>query len=152
MKHFHWLHSPLTGTAGVLAALGLLAIPLRHLTGAAPARLHRVVPAQAATGAAIPAVLRVKLLAPARHVRIKSEAGTVVLDLANMAAGESEYDARLPLRDGTIDLWIEADFGDSPSDTALFLTIMPDAYDGQTRYVIGCGTLEESLHFDWHAH
>ena len=152
MKLFHWLHSPLTGTAGVLAALGLLALPLRHLTSAPPAQPRRVAPAVPAAGAAIPAVLRLKLLAPARSVRLTSEAGKVVLDLTNVTAGESEHDALLPLHDGMIDLWLKSDLSDSPADTALFLTIMPDAYEGQTRYVIGSGTLDETLHYDWHAH
>ncbi|MEI6676757.1 MAG: hypothetical protein WCO57_16420 [Verrucomicrobiota bacterium] len=149
---FKSLHSPLVGTAGVLAALGLLAIPLRHLTSAAPARPNpAAIPHPTAT-ATTPAVLRLKLLTPARSIRVHTGNGEILLDLTNVPAGESEHDASLPLHGGILDLLLESDFGDSPSDTAIFLTVMPDACEEQTRYVIGRGKLAEPLRYDWHPH
>lgn len=148
-----FFHSPLTGTAAVLATLGMLAIPLRHLTSAAPlphaAPVHATTPAATAT---TPAVLRLKLLTSARSIRVSTDTGAIVLDLTNIAAGESEHDAALPLRDGELELLLEADLGDSPSDTAVFLTVMPDARVAQTRYAIGSGTLSDPLRYDWHDH
>ncbi|MCX6877167.1 MAG: hypothetical protein NTW21_25660 [Verrucomicrobia bacterium] len=140
------LHSPLTGTAGVLAALGLLAIPLRHLTTTSPVRLAAACPT---ADAATPAVLRLKLLTPARSIRVTAGDGGTLLDLTNVAAGESEHDTAITLRRGVLDLLLAADLGDSPSDTALFLTVMPDAREAQTRYAIGSGTRLEPLRYEW---
>ncbi|MEI6653484.1 MAG: hypothetical protein WCP45_01845 [Verrucomicrobiota bacterium] len=138
------------GTAGVLAALGLLAIPLRHLTSPTPARsTPATVPHPTAT---TPAVLRLKLLTPARSIRVHAGNGAILLDLTNVPAGESEHDASLPRHGRILDLLLESDFGDSPSDTAIFLTVMPDACEEQTRYVIGRGKLAEPLRYDWHPH
>ncbi len=146
---FTILRSPLAGTAGVLTALGLLAIPLHHLTSSrhAPAARPVVTPPPAA--APVPALLRLKLLTPARSIRISTEAGTRLLDLTNVAAGETELDATLPIHDDSLDLLLEADLGDNPADTAVFLTVMPDAREGQTRYTIGSGTLSQPLRFNW---
>ena len=153
MRLVNLLRSPLAATAGVLATLGMLAIPLRHLTSTTPpppaAPAHR---AAAAATATTPAVLRLKLLTPARAIRLTTEAGTVLLDLTNVAPGESEQDASLPLADDTLDLLLEADLGDSPADTAVFLTVMPDAREAQTRYTIGSGTLTAPLRYTWHDH
>ena len=149
---FNLLHSPLAATAGVLVALGLLAIPLRHLTSHRPPPAPPVTPLQPAHPDLTPALLRLKLLAPARSIRVTTETGAVLLNLSNLAAGESEHDASLPLRDGNgdLNLLLEADLGDSPTDTAVFLTVMPDARVGQTRYAIGSGSLREPLRFAWH--
>jgi hypothetical protein len=152
MNVLHWLQSPLAGTAGVLTALGLLAIPLRHLTSATPVNLPQQAASMPAVGVATPAVLRLKLLARASRIRITTADAKVLLDLSNIAAGESEHDALLPLHDGNLDLVLEADLGAGSADTAVFLTIMPDAYEGQTRYVIGSGVLDEALHYNWHDH
>ncbi len=149
---FKSLHSPLVGTVGVLAALGLLAIPLRHLTSATPAHPLPAAPSRPTAADTTPALLRLKLLTPARSIRVHTENGETLLDLTNIAAGESEHDASLPLHDANLELLLEADLGDNPSDTAVFLTIMPDAYEEQTRYVIGSGKLDEPLHYDWHNH
>jgi hypothetical protein len=43
-----------------------------------------------------------------------------------------------------------ADFGDQAAETAEFLTVMPDGYEEQTRYVTGSGLLEETLRYEWH--
>ena len=149
---FKTLHSPLVGSFGALAALGLLAIPLRHLTSATPAQPIQVGSTHPTAAPTTPAVLRLKLLTPARSIRVHTENGVTLLDLTDSPAGESEHDASLPLHDGNLDLSLEVDFGDDPSDTAVFLTVMPDAYEEQTRYVIGRGKLDEPLRYDWHPH
>jgi hypothetical protein len=153
MRLFKILNSPLAGTAGVLVALGALAIPLRQLTSAGPPPQSRVAAAQvSAANDSTPVLLRLKLLTPARSIRINTEDGKTQLDLTNLAAGESEHDVALPLADGRLDLMLEADLGDGPSDTAVFLTVMPDAREEQTRFIIGRGTLAEPLRYDWHQH
>ena len=90
MRYFQILHSPLAGTAGVLAALGLLAIPLHRLTSVGPAPPVLVAPAQTSATGATHAVLRLKLLTPARSLRVKPDTGKPLLDLTKVAAGESE--------------------------------------------------------------
>jgi len=149
---FKMLHSPLAGTAGVLAALGLLAVPLHRLTSARPTPPAPRVAAKPSADRLTPAVLRLKLLTPARSIRLRTEAGATLFDLSDVAAGESEYDASLPIRNEALELLLEADLGAGPSDTAVFLTVMPDAREGQTRYIIGNGALTQPLRFNWHAH
>lgn len=143
-----WLASPLAGTAAVLAALALLAIPLRHLTSAAnaPALPNT---AAVATPGNIPAVLRLRLLAPAKQLVLKTAAGQGLLDMREVAAGESEHDVVMPLADGGLDVLLRADFGASGPVTAVFLTVMPDGYEDQTRYAIGTGLIEQALRYDW---
>lgn len=141
------LQSPLTGTAIVVATLGLFAIPLHHLTSRPPPTPPPAATAPVATGT--PALLRLKLLAPARSIHLKSQDGATLLELADMPAGESEHDAAVALQTGHLDLLLEADLGDSSADTAIFLTVIPDFLDPQTRYLIGTGTLAEPLHYKW---
>lgn len=142
--------SPLAATALVVTALGALAIPLRHLTtsdGTPPAPASpAAVPVHSAD---TPAILRLKLLTPAKSVRVLTSYGKVLLQLDQPPAGESEHETQLPLADGKTDLTLEADLGDSAADTALFLTVIPDALDSQTRYLIGTGTLTESFTLTW---
>lgn len=149
MSASRWLATPLAGTAGVLAGLCLLAIPLRKLTSAAPDPQARPAPAVVST-AEIPAVLRVKLLAPAKRLTLKNADGTILLDEPSPPAGESEHDVALRFNDGELDIALAADFGDQAAETAVFLTVMPDGYEEQTRYVTGSGLLEETLRFEWH--
>ena len=141
------LHSPLIGTVGVLAGLGLLAIPLHRLTStpSAPALVQTAAPAASAT----PALLRLKLLAPAALIRLKTEDGTILLELTNVPAGESEHEANLPLHDDLLELTLETELNASSSNTAVFLTVMPDGHEEQTRYLIGAASVTEPLAFDW---
>jgi hypothetical protein len=147
MSAKRWLGSPLAGTAGVLAGLCLLAIPLRRLTSAPPVAPSVSIETSAAE---IPSVLRVKLLAPAKRLLVKTPDGAVLLDVAQPAAGESEHDAVLHLADGGTDLVLSADFGAMPAETAVFLTVLPDGLEEQTRCATGNGLLEETLHYEWH--
>lgn len=145
-----WLASPLVGTAGVLAGLCLLAIPLRKLTSAEPVPQVRVA-SSAASSKEIAAVLRLRLLAPAKRLTLKTADGRILLEMENPAAGESEHDAVIPFEDDKVDLTLHADFGEAAAETAVFLTVMPDGYEDQTRYAFGNGVLEDSLVFAWHA-
>lgn len=146
---FNSLHSPLAATAGVLAILGLLAIPLHHLTAQRqPPAASRDTPPPAPP-TLTPAILRLKLLTPARSIRLTTGDGASVLDLSDVPAGESEHDAALPIHNQALDLLLVADLGASPADTAVFLTVMPDAREGQTRYAIGGGLLTQPLRFNW---
>lgn len=147
MSANRWTGSPLAGTAAVLAGLCLIAIPLRQLTSAPPAMLSAPVETSATE---IPAVLRVKLLAPAQRLLVKSPDGTVLLDLQQPPAGESEHDALPRFTNGGLDLELAADFGGMAAETAVFLTVMPDGREGQTRHATGSGLLEETLHYEWH--
>jgi len=143
-----WLASPVAGTIGVLAALSLLAIPLRKVTSIEddpPARTSS--PATAARK--IHAVVRLRLLAPVERLMVQTTDGAVLLEMRDLAAGESEHDVVVPLADGGLDLTLQADFGTGGTATAVFLTLMPDGYEEQTRYAIGTGQIEESLRYEW---
>ena len=144
-----WLKSPLAGTACVLAGLGLLAIPLRKLTSAEPPPAVPATPTAAAASAQLPAVLRLRLLAPAQRVVVKTADGNILLDLRDPAAGVSEHDAVIPIETGRLELGLQADFSNGGAETAVFLTVMPDGCEDQTRYVIGNGRLEAPLRYAW---
>jgi hypothetical protein len=148
MSQTRWHASPLAGTAGVLAGLALLAIPLRELTGR-----PQVVPSVAApveTHQLTPTVLRLKLLDPVERLAIRTTDGRLLLESEAMPAGESEHDAEIPLDDGVCELVLTATAGDG--ETAVFLTVMPDGFPDETRYATGSGELEETLRFEWHIH
>ena len=150
-----WFASPVAGTVGVLAALGLLANPLRQVTSADEHSPTQAEPAAAtdSTGATalseIHAILRLRLLAPARQVTVRNTDAKILIESRDMAAGESEYDVMVPLADGGVDLTLRADFGSGGQATAVFLTVMPDGYDDQTRYAIGTGLIDEWLRYEW---
>lgn len=146
-----WLASPLAGTACVLAGLSLLAIPLRKLTSAEPVPAVQATRTAASPGA-IPAVLRLRLLAPASRLVVTTAAGKTLLDMRDLSPGESEHDALIAFGDGGLDLTMQADFGGADSETAVFLTVMPDGYEDQTRYAIGTGRMKEPLRYEWHTH
>ena len=150
MNAFRWLASPLTATAGVVAGLSLISLPLRQLTSALPAALPK--PAPVSDEANIPAVLRLRLLSPADRVVIAQGDGRELLHLDNAPAGESEHDVTLGLDHGGVD--IEVRIEDAyDGETAVFLTVMPDGREERTRYAIGAGDFSEVLRFDWpHAH
>lgn len=149
-----WLATPLAGTAGVMLGLCLIAIPLRKLTSASHLPIAPTVAATepTTTQKQIPAVLRLKLLAPAKGLRIEDADGKSVLGPIDLEAGESEYDVQLPFGGDVLDLSLQATFASPEADSAVFLTVMPDAYEDQTRYIIGSGEISETLHYEWHVH
>jgi hypothetical protein len=147
MKSPRWLASPLAGTAAVLLGLGLLAVPLQRLTSAPPAAQVRVA---ADTAGEIPAVLRLRTLAPAASLTLKTIDGKILLELRDHPSGETEHDAVIPLTNNGVELNFVADFADI--ETAVFLTVMPDGYEEQQRHAIGSGHIEETLRYEWQPH
>ncbi len=150
MTGLRWLASPLTGTVGVLMGLGFLSIPLCELTSR-PAK-PEVVVAEAVAPETLSAVLRLKLLGPAKRVTVTTADGNNLLDLTDQPAGESEHDAVIPLARNTTELTLTVDFGGSAEESAAFLTVMPDGREDQTRYLTGSGETSETLTFTWPAH
>lgn len=148
MSHTRWHGSPLAATAGVLAGLALLAIPLRELTGRTQEVAAPAAPIVAEQGT--PAVLRLKVLDPVENLAIRTTDGRVLLEAATLPAGESEHDAEIHLEQGVCELVLTAEAGES--ETAVFLTVMPDGFPDETRYVTGSGALDETLRFEWHIH
>ena len=150
MNPLRCLVSPVTGTAGVLAAMGLLAIPLHHLT---PTAENHASPSASTpttrSGKSLHAVVRLRLLAAAKRVTVTTADGAILLDVRNAAAGESEWDVNVPWADGEVDLTLHTDIDAGAATTAVFLTLMPDGYDDQTRYAIGAGPIDERLSYEW---
>jgi hypothetical protein len=144
-----WLTSPLAGTAGVIAGLCLISIPLRQLTSAPPVP-DVMAAGPVVSGDEVPAVLRLKLLAPARLLRLQTADGETLLEKKNMEAGVSEHDVTLRFTDDEVDIALLADFGGQSSETAVFLTVMPDGREEQSRYATGEGVVEETLRYEWH--
>jgi hypothetical protein len=140
------------GTVLVLGGLCLIAIPMRRLTSDGAA-LAAIPAAAVAHSEDVGAVIRLRLLAPANHVRVVDEDGRVLLDARDLPAGESEHDAKLRLAGEETDLIMTVEMADAQIETAVFLTVMPDGREDQTRHIIGEGLMEETLHFAWpHPH
>jgi hypothetical protein len=144
------LTSPLSATAGVIAGLALLAIPMRQLTSAPPVPVPTAVPTAASN--VVRTWLKLKLLSPAKSMTLSNPAGDVIWKLAETPAGDVETDIELQLVEGTLDLTLHVEFGDQAGETAVFLTLLPDGLEEQTRHAIGSGSIEESLHFSWPIH
>ena len=150
---FRWLHTPLAGTAFVLAGIGVIAIPLHRLTSASKAQ------APAATQAplvnadeTLSAVLRLRLLDAAKRVVISDASGAVLWDLADAPSGETEHDVGIKLSGHELELVLRVKFADGENESAAFLTVMPDAHEEQTAYAIGSGQVEETLRYEWNVH
>lgn len=145
--------SPLAGTAAVLAGLAVLAVPLHRLTSAPPVVATPAVETTDGCESTTHAVLRLKLLAPARKVTIGRPTGVSLLDLTNVPAGDSEHDVDLVLEHGVCELELSADFGEAAVETAVFLTVMPDGLEEKTLFTTGSGRMRDVLRFEWpHEH
>ncbi len=142
--------SPLSATAGVIAGLALLAIPMRQLTSAPPVPVPTAVPTAASD--VVRTWVKLKLLTPAKTVTLSNPAGEVIWKLAETPAGDMETDIGIQMVEGTLDLTLHVEFGDQTGETAVFLTLLPDGLEEQTRHAIGSGSVEESLHFSWPIH
>jgi hypothetical protein len=154
-----WLTSPLAATVVVVLVLAALAVPLRRLTAghpAATAPVATVAPASDDHGDGhvhdFDGVLRVRLLAPAASCKITTTTGDVLWQAGPLEPGEHDVDADIRLVDDALELHVEADFGDATLDTALFLTVLPDGIEEQTRYAIGSGVIDEVLFYEWDLH
>jgi hypothetical protein len=108
-------------------------------------------PALQLASESMPAVLKLRLLAPATMLTLKSTDGTVLWDAGKLDAGEFTHDVAIPFAGGDLEILLEADFGTAP-ETAVFLTVMPDAFEEQTRFAIGGGEVSEWLEYEWHTH
>lgn len=143
-----WLASPLTATAGVMAGLALIALPLLRLTSAAPGSPPAAVADDALQTNAI---LRLRTLVPLREIVIADAAGGTLLKLQDAPAGESEHDVALEISHGGLDLGLSV--AGATVETAVFVTLMPDGREELTRHSIGSGDFRDSLRYDWpHAH
>jgi hypothetical protein len=153
MRIFGVFASPLAGTAAVMAGLAVMAVPLYRLTSAAPVVARLAVETPQGCSSVLPSVLRLKLLTPAKKVIVRLPGGASLLDLADVPAGESEHDTGVLLEHGSCELELVADFDSATSETAVFLTVMPDGLDEETLFTTGSGHLEDVLHFEWpHEH
>lgn len=144
--------SPLMATAVVLTGLGLLAVPLHRLTSA-PARTMAPTPVAAmaddGSSKGEPAVLRVRLLRPAKSLVILDNTDREIWKAENLPIGETETDALVPLQAGHLDLSISLVMETAEEETAVFFTVMPDGREERHGHLIGNGALEDHLSFDW---
>lgn len=143
--------SPLLGTALVLAALAVLAVPLHRLT----ARRGQTVTDNAAEisseSGTTRTILRVRVLEALENWEIKTTHGHVLHRADLFEPGEMEKDVELLLDQDEVELLLSARAGEK--DTAVFVTLLPDGYEERTAYAIGAGLLKETLHFHWeHVH
>lgn len=146
MTRSRWHASPLAGTAVVMACLAVLAVPMWRLTGGTPAVTAPAVAAATAPGT-VQAVVRVKCLDALARLEILGTDGALVLRLDAPAAGESEHDVAMPFDGHAVEWVVRADCG--ADETAVFITVLPDGREGQTRYLTGSDAVEETLRFEW---
>jgi len=144
MKALHWLASPLTATAAVMAGLALLSLPLLRLTSAAPEPAPTAMMDDAVE---TNAVLRLRTLVPLREIVITDANGGTLLRLQDAPAGESEHDVTLQITHGGLDLDLAV--AGAPVETAVFLTVIPDGREELTRHAIGEGDISDILRYDW---
>lgn len=150
---FRWLHTPLAGTAFVLAGIGVIAIPLQRLTSGSKLQVPVAAPTPAiADEETLTAVLRLRLLDAAKRVVVSDASGAVLWELANASSGETEHDVGIKLSGHELELGLRVEFADGKNESAAFLTVMPDAHEEQTAYAIGSGSVEETLRYEWRAH
>lgn len=141
--------TPLLGTALVLLALAVVAVPLHRLTAHGGGAMRTGAPAAPVEPATAPthAVLRIRTLDGLRDIRITDSRDQVIHQADAMDAGETESDVNILLEKGSADVHLSARAGEK--DTAVFLTLLPDGREERTAYAIGSGTLDETLHFQW---
>ena len=147
---FRWFRSPLAGTVLVLAFIGVIALPMQRLTSASKAPASAQEPVL--EDKTLPAVLRLRLLAAAKHAVVSTTNGEALWKLADVPAGIAEHDVSFDLSGHELELVLRVEFADGANESAAFLTVMPDAHDEQTAYLIGSGRVEETLRFEWRAH
>ncbi|MEI6175462.1 MAG: hypothetical protein WCS43_01105 [Verrucomicrobiota bacterium] len=152
MKISQLFASPLAGTATVMAGLAVLAVPLHRLTSAPPVVATPAVEIKDGCVSTTHAVLRLKLLAPARKATLGLPGGIPLLDLTNIQTGVSEHDVDLVLDHGVCELELAVDFGDAAMETAVFLTTMPDDLEEKTLFITGTGRARDILRFEWPHH
>jgi len=146
------LTSPLAATAIVCATMAVLALPLRHLTrepsGTTP-QPNQIPNATTPGQRSVEAIIHLRLLAKASSLELRTTSGTLLWSDSNLHAGEHQKKIALPIEDHRLELIVSAEFATSQPETALFLTILPNGMEEQTRFAIGTGTVNELLDFHW---
>lgn len=155
------LQTPLTGTALVLISLSAVAALLLNVTqpsdqldslpasGLAAEHGHDGEGGAGVSDADTSACLRLRLLAPAERLTLRGADGRVLLDLEQVAAGESEHDLAVPVAGGEVSLRLEARFSQLAGETAVFLTLLPDALDERSAYLVGTSPMSGTVAFSW---
>lgn len=139
--------SPLFGTALVLAALGVVSIPLHRLTA------HADKPAAAPdarpdTGSDVTgAILRIRVIDAVHGIAIRTTQQRVLFQADVLEPGEVEQDVEIKLEKESLELQVDANAGDK--ETAVFVTLLPDGREERTAYAIGSGSIGETLRFQW---
>ena len=150
------LTSPLMATLVVCAGMAAIAVPLRELTSRDHVSVAGVSGGEENSyahgddyGQDISGFLRIKLLAPAKSLRVSTTDGDLLWNAEHLPAGESQTEADLVLIEDSLELLVEVNFGDEGDETAFFLTVLPDGVEEQTCYAIGSGRVEEILNYEW---
>lgn len=141
--------SPLLGTALVLVALAVLAVPLHRLTARNSGNTDVGTTAETARETTR-AVLRIRLLDAWSDLEIQTTEGSTFFHAQSIEPGEIEQDVDILLDNGFIELHICGQTGDK--DTAVFVTLLPDGHEERTAYALGSGRIEETLGFEWELH
>lgn len=142
--------SPLLGTALVLAALAVVALPLHRLTAHGGKTADAPVAEIKTDTAHTPAILRIRALDVIHDIEIRSARDLVLYRADTMEPGEIEADVEILLEEEAVELHLGARAGDK--ETAVFVTLLPDGREERTAYAIGSGALDESLRFEWEHH
>jgi hypothetical protein len=127
----------------VLAALGLLAIPLVRLTGEqATVAVEAAPPAE--EGAAVPGYVVVRFVHPPERARLSS--GTQVLWEGR---GDDEQEAALPLEGDRLELHLEVRWPPGTPRTIAEIEVAPDGREPVKATVWGKGDLDEFVHLEF---
>jgi hypothetical protein len=146
---FRWLKSPLAGMGFVLAAIGVIALPLHRLTSSSKIQVPVESSSAVTDNETLPAVLRLRLLDAAKRVMVSDASGAVLWGLADVAPGEFEHDVEIKLSGHELELILRLEFADGGNESAAFLTVMPDTFEDRTAYLIGSGQVEKTLRYEW---
>lgn len=146
--------SPLFGTAIVMVVLGLLAIPLRDLTGsdrALPPAAGGAAGVSAASdvGDSTPAVARLRLLREALSIELRSDDDKLLWKAAKVSAGETEAEIPLVITDGGAVLRLCAEFAGDGAETAVFVSVFPDGLEERSAHAIGGASINDRLVYRW---
>lgn len=143
------LSSPLLGTVAVAVALTLIAIPLRRVTSAAEDVAGVQLQVESAESGKV--WVSLKLLAGAQRVVLRSlpPASEILWELEDVAAGEYEEEILIERVDGVIDVDVAVYGSRVVGETAVFLTVMPDALPDRAAYLVGDGDFGGVLSFEW---
>lgn len=144
---FRRFRSPLLGTALVLSALALLAVPLHQLTTSRAEHQKGSTADRKQESKTTRAILRIRVLDAWQDWQITTNEGTIVHRAASIEPGETEVDVEVLLVNEELNLEWSGHTEDK--ETAVFLTLLPDGREERTAYAIGSGEWRETLNFCW---